>query len=57
MKKKFLTKALSVVMAAALLTGGGGGGGNDKASSGGSIIYDISNAIFANTWRMFESTF
>ena len=36
MKKKFLTKALSVVMAAALLTGGGGGGGNDKASSGGS---------------------
>ena len=30
MKKKFLTKALSVVMAAALLTGCGGGGGNDK---------------------------
>ncbi len=36
MKKKFLAKALSVVMAAALLTGCGGGGGNDKASSGGS---------------------
>lgn len=32
MKKKFLTKMLSVVMAATLLTGCGGGGG-DKASS------------------------
>lgn len=36
MKKKFLAKALSVVMAAALLTGCGGSGGTDKASSDGS---------------------
>ncbi len=35
MKKKFLAKVLSVMMAAALLTGCGGGGSKDTDTAGG----------------------
>ena len=63
MKKKFLAKALSVVMAAALLTGCGGGGGNDKASSGGSsgdsgsdvITVGFSQVGVESDWRTANS--
>lgn len=62
MKKKFLAKVLSVMMAAALLTGCGGGGSKDTDTAGGSsesgsdvITVGFSQVGAESDWRTANS--